>query len=147
MQIPELIWIIRSHFWVSENIYEALKISQPHQKLHGEIFCHTVLFSGLQIPKSVANSRVFSLKLFLCNSHSFINPSIWKYSSVLHMFWSSFGTIHRINNLWLGVKTSPSSQSRGFASILSSSRKEEWMWCKHATTLKSNRYHQEWATP
>lgn len=94
-------------FWGSENIYKALKTSEPQQKLHGEILSHTVHFSGLQIPKIVANSRVFSLKLFLCNTHSFLNPAIWKYSPVLGMFWSSFGTLYRINNLWFGGKTIP----------------------------------------
>lgn len=94
-------------FLASENIYKALKTSEPHQKLDGEIFSHTLHFSGLQIPKVVAKSRVFSLKLFLCNSHSVINPASWKYSSILDLFWSSFGTIYRINNLWFGGKPIP----------------------------------------
>lgn len=152
MQIPELSWIMRFHFRGSENIYKALETSEPHQKLHGEVFSHTVHFCGLQIPKTGANSRVFSLKLFLCNSHSFINSAIWKYSSVLDKFWSSFGTIHRINHLWFGEEQSQFSVAwicliPQQKSARGSPGKQVWMWCKHDAMLRSKSYDQELATP
>lgn len=65
MQIPELSWIMRFHFGGSENIYKTLETSEPHQKLHGEVFSHTVHFSGLQIPKTGANSSFFTEIIFM----------------------------------------------------------------------------------
>lgn len=66
-----------------------------------------------QIPKSVANFEAFWLKLFLCNSHSFINLAIQKYSSVLDPFQSLFGTIYRASNLWFVGETIPVLHSMG----------------------------------
>lgn len=65
IQIPEFICIIRFHLGAegSENIYNVLKTSEPHQKLHGEIFSHPVHFSGLQIQRNEANWRVFPTEL------------------------------------------------------------------------------------
>lgn len=139
-------------------ILGGLKISTKlwkHQNLTRNCMekCFLILYISLACKfQKLGLTQVSSLKLFLCSSHSFINPAIWKYSSVLDKFWSSFGTIHRINHLWFGEEQSQFSVAwicliTQQKSARGSPGKQVWMWCKRDAMLRSKSYHQELATP